>query len=119
MSGLEQRAFAYCGREKWRPGLEPCCDRPEHADRLVCADVRGCVGAVLAQVHDGARVLATDDIRTVLDALDVAAEYKRDAADVCGDCDGYPHGDLCGTCEHRPRVADEYDALRERIGGQS
>lgn len=64
---------------------------------------------------DGSAVLSLADLRTVLDALDVAADHKRDAADICGDCDGYPDGELCGSCEHRLRVADEYDALTERI----
>jgi hypothetical protein len=46
----EPAVCAYCGR----PGqdLEPCCDWPEHRDRLVCADVRGCMGVVLSVLHD-------------------------------------------------------------------
>jgi hypothetical protein len=77
-----------------------CCDRPDHAGRLVCADVRDCVGAVKAQLHDGARLLTAADTRTVLDALDVAADCKRDRVANCPDCDASP-ADLCGTYEWR------------------
>jgi hypothetical protein len=77
------------------------------------ADVELLRAAVLAGNYD----LSDDDVRTVLDALDVAADHKRDLAANCPDCDGDPAGtaDLCGTCEHRLAVADEYDALAERI----
>ena len=52
----------------------------------------------------------------VLEALDVAAEYKRDRAASCPDCDRSP-ADLCGTCESRLARADDYDALAAKLGG--
>ena len=58
--------------------------------------------------------LTGDDLRTVLDALDVAADYKRDLAANCPDCDTDP-SDLCSTCEWRLHVADGYDALARRL----
>jgi hypothetical protein len=60
--------------------------------------------------------LTEPDLRTVLDALDVAADYKRDRAACCPDCEASP-ADLCGTCEWRLHVADGYDDLARRIGG--
>jgi hypothetical protein len=62
--------------------------------------------------------VGTDDLRTVLDALDVAADYKRDRAASCPDYDAHL-ADLCGTCEWRLHLADEYDALARRLGGES
>ena len=55
---------------------------------------------------------------TVLDALDVAADYKRDRAANCPDCEASP-AELCGTCEHRLARAEEYDALAEALRTQS
>ena len=56
-------------------------------------------------------------LATVLDALEVAADYKRDRAATCPDCESSPAG-LCGTCEWRLARADEYDALAEALRGQ-
>lgn len=67
---------------------------------------------------EGGAYVTKDDLRTVLDTLDVAADYKRDRAANCPDCDTSP-ADLCGTCEYRLQAADTYDALAERVtGGQ-
>lgn len=43
-------ACAYCQRTGQQ--MEPCCDRPEHAQRLVCADIRGCLGVILGILHE-------------------------------------------------------------------
>lgn len=45
-------ACAYCGRARPLALLEPCCERPEHADRLVCADAHSCLGVVLGLLHE-------------------------------------------------------------------
>jgi hypothetical protein len=66
-------------------------------------------------ILDGAYTLTDAEAATVLDALDVAGDCKRNAADMCSDCDADPAGSLCTTCEYLLTVADEYDALRERI----
>jgi hypothetical protein len=73
---------------------------------------------VLLRLHHGAVILTADEARSVVAALETAAEANRNAADVCNDCDAEPAGSLCTTCEYRLTVADEWDALRERIGGQ-
>jgi hypothetical protein len=67
---------------------------------------------------DGSAVVSAADLAMVLDALDVAADYKRDRAANCPDCDASP-ADLCGTCEWRLHMADGYDAVARRIGGAS
>jgi hypothetical protein len=57
-------------------------------------------------------------LRTVLDALDVAADYKRDVAANCGECEVRPEG-LCPTCESRLGAADAYDRVTAKLrGGQ-
>ncbi len=89
-----QAPCVYCGREMWLAGLEPCCDKPEHAGRMVCADVRGCVGVVLARLHDQpaggpagtsaeARQLA--QVRLVLDAYDPATDDAHFALEQVGE----------------------------------
>jgi hypothetical protein len=72
--------------------------------------------AELTQAEPGGAYLAPGDMRTVLDALDVAADYKRDRAANCPDCDASP-ADLCSTCAWRLHMADGYDDLAKRIGG--
>jgi hypothetical protein len=71
----------------------------------------------LPVAEPGGAYLAPADLRTVLDALDVAADYKRDGAANCGDCDASP-ADLCSTCEWRLLLADGYDALARRLERQ-
>jgi hypothetical protein len=56
-------------------------------------------------------VLTGADISTVLAALDLAAEYKHDHAEVCADC----AGQSCTACQHRLRDARVYDRLADRI----
>jgi hypothetical protein len=68
----------------------------------------------ISQPAGPAASLTRDQLRTVLDALYVAADYKRDRASTCADCDASP-ADLCGTCEWRLAVADEYNALAESL----
>ena len=97
----------------WLAGWEPA----------TCAVVAGLItrahppasGDLRPAVLAGNLDLTQAEIATVLDALDVAADYKRDRAASCPDCDASP-ADLCGTCEWRLAVADEYDALAARIG---
>jgi hypothetical protein len=60
----------------------------------------------------------SDDLATVLDALDVAADHKRDRVDTCSDCDVDP-SDLCAACEHRLDLASEYDSLADRLRSRS
>jgi hypothetical protein len=56
-------------------------------------------------------VLTGADISTVLAALDLAAEYKHDLAEVCADC----FGQSCIACQHRLRDARAYYRLVDRI----
>jgi hypothetical protein len=81
------------------------------------AETRRQLGQVLAAVADQARPLTGAQLATVLGALEVAAEYKRDRAAACPDCEAHP-AELCGTCEYRLATADDYDALAATLGGQ-
>jgi hypothetical protein len=53
---FHQPACAYCHRAGQL--LEPCCDRAEHARRLVCADAHECLGVVLGLLHESDARLA-------------------------------------------------------------
>jgi hypothetical protein len=93
---------------EWLAGWEPSTvavvcgwiTRARQAGRAALAP------AVLAGNCD----LTGEEIRTVFDALDVAADYKRDRAAHCPDCEASP-AERCGTCEWRLAMADEYDRL--------
>jgi len=78
-----------------------------------CAVIAG----LITRAREAGQALTGEQLATVLDALDVAADYKRDRAATCPDCDADP-ADLCGTCEYRLATADEYDALAEALRGQ-
>jgi hypothetical protein len=71
-------------------------------------------------IEPGGSAITPADLRIVLDALDVAADYKRDRVDTCPDCTlavlaltGQP--ERCPTCERRLTRADEYDVLAEQL----
>src|SRR5258708_27339791 len=53
----------------------------------------------------GTAYLTAADLATAFEALDLAAEYKRDRAARCADCDPSP-AELCTTCESRLARAD-------------
>jgi hypothetical protein len=51
-----------------------------------------------------------DQVKTLLAALDDAAEYKRDRAETCADCTDQS----CTTCQWRLQTADTYNQLAEQ-----
>ena len=55
----------------------------------------------------GAVIVSADQVKTLLAALDDAAEYKRDRAATCADCTDQP----CTTCQWRLQAADAYDQI--------
>ncbi len=119
-------------------GRCPCCCREPEGGRL--AAIRAVLdeadrgdedlSLVLARIDQLANSSRTDSgiepgggayltaagLKAVLSALDVAADYRRDLVDVCGDC---PHteGGLCGACDYRMTMIDEYDAIAAKLGG--
>jgi hypothetical protein len=52
-------------------------------------------------------VLSAGQVKTIMAALDEAAEYKRDRAETCADC----ADQSCTTCQWRQQGADAYDQL--------
>jgi hypothetical protein len=52
-------------------------------------------------------IVSAAEVKTLLAALDEAAEYKRDRAETCADC----AGQSCTTCQWRLQAADAYDQL--------
>ena len=55
-------------------------------------------------------IVSADQVKTLLAALDDAAEYKRDRAETCADC----ADQSCTTCQWRLQTADTYDQLAEQ-----
>ena len=56
-------------------------------------------------------IVSADRVKTLLAALDEAAEYKRDRAATCADC----ADQSCGTCQWRLQAASAYDQLTTRL----
>jgi hypothetical protein len=56
-------------------------------------------------------IVSADQVKTLLAALDDAAEHKRDRAATCTDC----AGQSCTTCQWRLQAADTYDQMAGRM----
>jgi hypothetical protein len=56
-------------------------------------------------------IVSAAEAKTLLAALDEAAEYKRDRAETCADC----AGQTCTTCQWRLQTADAYDQLAAQL----
>jgi hypothetical protein len=56
-------------------------------------------------------VLTDRDIKTVMIALDIAADHARDRVELCADCPDQS----CPTCQVRLRDAHAYDCLAAQI----
>ena len=56
-------------------------------------------------------LVSPGEVKTVLAALDIAADYKRDRAELCADCTGQ----TCLTCESRLQDAQAYDRLSAQL----
>jgi hypothetical protein len=52
-------------------------------------------------------IVSAAEVKTLLAALDDAADYKRDRAAACADC----AGQSCTTCQRHLQTADAYDQL--------
>jgi hypothetical protein len=56
-------------------------------------------------------IVSTGQVKTLLAALDEAAEYKRDRAETCAEC----ADQSCSTCQWRLQAADAYDQLDDQL----
>ena len=56
-------------------------------------------------------IVSASQVKTLLAALDEAAEYKRDRAAACADC----ADQSCTTCQWRLRAADAYDQMAAQL----
>jgi hypothetical protein len=56
-------------------------------------------------------IVSAGQVKTLLAALDDAAEYKRDRAETCADCTDQS----CTTCQWRLQAADAYDQMADRM----
>ena len=55
--------------------------------------------------------IAAGEVKTVLVALDIAADYQRDRAELCADC----ISQSCPACESRLRDAQAYERLNAQL----
>jgi hypothetical protein len=62
-------------------------------------------------VGPAAVIVSADHLKTLLAALDDAAEYKRDRAATCADC----ADQSCTTCHQRLQAADAYDQIAAQM----
>ena len=60
---------------------------------------------------DDAVILTDAEVSTVVAALDIAADYKRDRAAACADC----ADQTCPTCQSRLRDAGAYDQMATQM----
>ena len=60
-----------------------------------------------ARPSQDAVIVSAGEVKTLLAALDDAAEYKRDRAETCADC----AGQSCTTCQWRLQAAGTYDQM--------
>ena len=60
---------------------------------------------------DDAVILTGAEVRTVVAALDIAADYKHDRAAACADC----ADQTCPTCQSRLRDAQAYDQMAAQM----
>ena len=60
---------------------------------------------------DDAVILTDAEVSTVVAALDIAADYKRDRAAACADC----ADQTCLTCQSRLRDAGAYDQIATQM----
>ena len=58
-----------------------------------------------------AAIVSANQVKTLLVALDEAAEYKRDRAETCADC----ADQSCTTCQWRLQAADAYDQMAAQM----
>ncbi len=56
-------------------------------------------------------LIAAGEVKTVLVALDIAADYQRDRAELCADCTSQ----TCPACESHLRDAQAYDRLSAQL----
>lgn len=94
LSGIELGTYEKCIIE-WLAGWEPS------TVAVVCGLIR----------RARATGLEPADARTILTALAEAADYKRDRAANCADCDDQS----CGACEYQLRSARAYDSAADRL----
>ena len=65
----------------------------------------------LTPVGQDAVLVPAGEVKNLLVALDIAADYKRDRAELCADCTGQ----TCPACESRLRDAQAYDHLSAQL----
>jgi hypothetical protein len=58
-----------------------------------------------------ALMVSADQVKTLLTALDEAAEYKRDRAATCAEC----ADQSCTTCQWRLQAANSYDQIAAQM----
>jgi hypothetical protein len=63
------------------------------------------------QDNPDAAIVPASDLKTIRIALDIAADYQRDRAELCTDCPDQS----CPACHNRLRDAQAFDQMADRI----
>ena len=63
------------------------------------------------QDNPAAVIVPASELKTVLVALDIAADFQRDRAELCTDCPDQS----CPACHNRLRDAQAYDQMADRM----
>ena len=79
----------------------PYVNQPRRPDRTSAARTS----------RPGRRHVPAGELKTLLAALDIAADYKRDRAAACADCTSQS----CPTCQSRLQHARSYDRLAAHL----
>jgi hypothetical protein len=56
-------------------------------------------------------IVPASELKTMLAALDIAADYKRDRAEMCADCPDQS----CPACQSRLQDAQAYDQVADQM----
>jgi len=86
-------------------------DYPAGAYLLTVPSSRPADPGPSGQASQDAVILADGDVSTVVAALDIAADHKRDRAELCPDCPDQS----CLTCQTRLQGARAYDGMAGRL----
>jgi hypothetical protein len=86
-------------------------DHPAGAHLITVPSSRPAQPGPGGQAASDGVVLADRDISTVVAALDLAAGYQRDRAEMCAEC----LGRSCAACQTRIRDARAYDGMAGRL----
>jgi hypothetical protein len=117
---MERHGFRRGDNQHVGHAIELICNMARTSERTMAAPDDACVAVPSSpptpqqpprRPGQDAVLVSAAEVKTLLAALDDAAEYKRDRAETCADC----AGQSCTTCQWRLQAADAYDQIAGRM----